>query len=58
MLVPLTSITEQQAIAEVLDGIDEAIEQNKSALDKMMITKASTADALLTGRVRVKESLI
>ena len=51
--IPMPSFLEQEAIAAVLDGVDEAIEQNKSERDKMMITKASTAEALLTGRVRV-----
>ena len=54
--VPLPPLPEQEAIAAVLDGIDEAIEHNKSTRDKMMITKASTAEALLTGRVRLEGS--
>ena len=50
---PLPPLPEQQAIAAALDGVDKAIEHNKSERGKMMITKAFTADALLTGRVRV-----
>ena len=49
----LPEIDEQQAIVTVLDGVDEAIERSKTETDMLKSLKASTADALLTGRVRV-----
>ena len=52
----LPPLPEQRAIAAVLDGVDDAIEYNKSARDKMILTKTSAADALLTGRVKVGSS--
>ena len=51
--IALPPLSEQIAIAAVLDGVDDAIEYNKSARDKIIAMKASASDALLTGRVRV-----
>ncbi len=48
------SLAEQQAIAELLDSVDEAIKQGRAETEMLQSLKASTADALLTGRVRVK----
>ena len=50
---PLPTVPEQQAIAELLDGVDRAIEGGREERDSLQSLKASAADALLTGRVRV-----
>ncbi len=50
---PLPPIPEQQAIAALLDGVDEAIERARTEWDGLQLLKELTADALLTGRVRV-----
>ena len=47
---------EQQAIAEMLDSVDEAIEQGRAETEILQSLKASAADDLLTGRVRVRQS--
>ena len=46
-------LAEQRAIAAVLDGVDEAIEHSRRETYMLKCLKESTADALLTGRVRV-----
>ena len=53
-MVPLPPLAEQQAIAAALDGVDEAIEQGGMETEMLRSLKASAADALLTGRVRVE----
>ena len=53
MLIPLPPIDEQQAIAGLLDGVDVTIGQAKHGTNMLKLLKDSTADALLTGRVRV-----
>ena len=45
-------LTEQRAIAELLDGTDIVIENQRKELETQRSVKASVADALLTGRVR------
>ena len=52
--MPLPTLAEQQAIAAALDGVDEAIERGRMETDMLKSLKASAADALLTGRVRVE----
>ena len=47
-------LPEQQAIAAMLDGVDEAIDRAREERDGLQWLKASTSDALLTGRVRMK----
>ena len=54
LTIPLPSLSEQQAIAEALDGVDEAIEQARRERDGLQLLKASAADALLTGRLRIR----
>ena len=49
----LPPLAEQRAIAAVLDGVDEAIAHGRSEADVLHSCKASAADALLTGRMRV-----
>ena len=51
--VPLPPLREQQAIADALDGVDEAIERGRTQTVMLKSLKASAADALLSGRVRV-----
>ena len=51
--VLLPHIPEQRAIAAMLNGVDDAIDGLREELDSLQTTKASTADALLAGRVRV-----
>ena len=53
LAIPLPSLLEQEAIAGLLDGVDEAIGQAKHETNMLKLLKESTADALLTGRVRV-----
>ena len=53
MPFPLPTLVEQQAIAAVLEGVDEAIERGRTQTDMLRSLKASAAEALLTGRVRV-----
>ena len=51
--LPLPPLPEQHAIAAVLDCVDEAIAHGRSETDALRSLKASAADALLTGRVRL-----
>ena len=51
--VALPPLPEQQAIADALDGMGDAIERAREERDGLQALKAATADALLTGRVRV-----
>ena len=48
----LPPLPEQQAIATVMDSVDDAIDGLREELDSLQTTKASSADALLAGRVR------
>ena len=57
MLSPLPPMAEQEAIASVLDGVDLTIAKAKLERDGLQLLKDSTADSLLTGRVRVDVSL-
>ena len=49
----LPPLPEQRAIAAALDSVEEAIEQALAERDALQSLKASTAEALLTGRMRV-----
>ncbi len=51
--LPLPPLPEQRAIAATLDSVDLAIEGARAERTALQSSKASTADALLTGRVRV-----
>lgn len=53
LTIPLPPLDEQQTISGLLDGIDVALEQARKERDGLKLLKESTADALLTGRVRV-----
>ena len=48
----LPPLHEQRAIADILDSIDQTLERNGENRDALDASKASIADALLTGRVR------
>ena len=52
--VVLPSLTEQQAIAQVLSAMDEEIESLEVEKEKMLQIKEGAMDDLLTGRVRLK----
>ena len=49
----LPPLPEQHAIAAVLDGVDDAIKRAHEERSGLQSLKASAADALLSGRVRV-----
>ena len=51
--VGVPPLSEQQAIVRLLDGVDEAVAGAKRERDGLKLVKESTADALLTGRMRV-----
>ena len=53
LIVPLPSLPEQQAIAAILESVDESIEKGRGAGEGLRLLKAAAADTLLTGRVRV-----
>ena len=52
--IPLPPLPEQRAIAGLLDGVDVTIGQAKHETNMLKLLKESTADALLTGRVRLE----
>ena len=53
MPISLPPLREQQAISGLLDGVDVTIGEAKKERDGLQLLKESTADTLLTGRVRV-----
>lgn len=50
LLIPLPSITEQYAIAAVLDSIDEATKRTEEIVTTLSIFRESVSDALFTGK--------
>ena len=52
--LPLPLVEEQRTIDAVLDGVDAALERARGGREAFQSLKESTADALLTGRVRIK----
>lgn len=52
--IALPSLSEQQLIATMLESVDDAIDRMDGERDGLQSLKASAADALLTGRVRVE----
>ena len=53
LTIALPTLPEQRIIASLLNGVDEAIERGRAETQMLQSLKASAADALLTGRVRV-----
>ena len=51
--IALPPLEEQQIIVDTLNGVQRAINRGRDARDELQVLKASTADALLSGRVRV-----
>ena len=54
LMVPLPSLSEQRIIAAMLDAVDDAIERGGGQQNGLQSLKASAANALLTGRVRLR----
>ena len=54
--LPLPPLPEQRAMAALLEGVDDAIDALREEQDRSQAMKASTADALLAGRVRVERT--
>ena len=54
MPFPLPKLTEQRAIANLLNSIEGAVKQAYEQREGLQSLKASAADALLTGRVQVR----
>ena len=54
LLTPIPTPAEQQGISETLNGVETAVEVAREELAGLRSLKESTADALLTGRVRVR----
>lgn len=52
--IALPSASERAAIGTALNAADETIEQTRAAADAVDRVRAAVADALLTGRVRVR----
>lgn len=55
LAVPCPSLAEQGAIGAVLGGIRARLRSEEASLVQLHTVKATVADALLSGRVRVKE---
>ena len=53
MFVPSPPVAEQQAIADLVAGVDVSIAEANREREGLLFLKESTADALLSGRVRV-----
>ena len=51
--LPIPQQHEQEAIADLLDSVDEQVRRARAERETMASAKASLADALLTGRSRV-----
>ena len=56
--VPIPTPAEQRAIAEILSSIDDTIERGREEQEGLQLLKASAADALLAGRLRVTNEVI
>ena len=54
LTIPLPPLPEQEAIAKLLDGVDVTLAAARREREGLQLLKESTADALLTGRVRVE----
>ena len=54
--VALPHLLEQESITDMLSSVYETIERGRTETEMLQSLKASAADALLTGRVRVRQS--
>ena len=54
LTIPLPPLPEQEATAKLLDGVDVTLAAARREREGLQLLKESTADALLTGRVRVE----
>ena len=54
LTIPLPPLPEQEATAKLLDGVDVTLAAARREREGLQLLKESTADALLTGRVRVR----
>ena len=57
-LIPIPPTHEQGLIANVIDGADSKIEASRNELKKLKTLKSGLQDDLLTGRVRVPETIM
>lgn len=55
--IPLPTLTDQRVIASALGGVAATIEVAREEMTRLRLLKESTADALLTGRARIKDTL-
>jgi type I restriction enzyme S subunit len=53
-LIPLPSLEEQKAIAEILSTVDKKLEVERKRKEKLEQIKKALMDLLLTGKIRVK----
>jgi type I restriction enzyme, S subunit len=53
LLTPTPPLQEQTRILEVLEAVDQRIDAERAARDKLQLQKSGVMDDLLTGRVRV-----
>ena len=54
--IALPQLSEQRVMVLMMDSVDEAIERGRTETEMLQSLKASAADALLTGRVRVRQT--
>ena len=54
LTIPLPPLPEQEATAKLLDGVDVTLAAARREREGLQLLKESTADALLTGRVRAE----
>lgn len=52
--IPLPPLLEQEQIADILDGIEASTAESRTQTEVLRSLKASAAEALLTGKVRVR----
>ena len=53
VLVAVPPLAEQDAVATIMGSVDDSIARTRAEHDKLGVLKASAAEALLSGRVRV-----
>lgn len=55
LTIPLPFVSEQRVISVTLDSVDEPMRHARAEREALQSLKESTADALMTGRVRLRE---